>query len=132
MPNVYAFDVDETLDISGGPVKLQTLTDLRAEGHVVGLCGNLNAFCTRVDRWWEYVSFTLNFDTWPVIGGPFGSCFPKEVWLTLFRKTTFPTADDYVMVGNVLGVSGASDDQGAAERAGWRFIKESDFASGVR
>jgi hypothetical protein len=36
------------------------------------------------------------------------------------------------MVGNIKGVSGASDDQGAADLAGWRFIKESDFASGAR
>ena len=41
-------------------------------------------------------------------------------------------ADDYVMVGNILGVSGASDDRGAAERAGWRFIQEREFANGVR
>jgi hypothetical protein len=37
-----------------------------------------------------------------------------------------------VMVGNILGISGASDDRGAAERAGWRFIQESEFARGVR
>jgi len=30
------------------------------------------------------------------------------------------------------GISGASDDRGAAERAGWRFIKESEFVKGVR
>ena len=36
------------------------------------------------------------------------------------------------MVGNIKGVSGGSDDQGAANLAGWRFIKESDFAAGVR
>jgi hypothetical protein len=36
------------------------------------------------------------------------------------------------MVGNILGISGASDDRGAAERAGWRFIQESEFASGAR
>jgi hypothetical protein len=35
------------------------------------------------------------------------------------------------MVGNILGVSGASDDKGAAETAGWRFIKESEFAAGA-
>jgi hypothetical protein len=37
-----------------------------------------------------------------------------------------------VMVGNILGISGASDDRGAAERAGWRFIQECEFAKGVR
>jgi hypothetical protein len=36
------------------------------------------------------------------------------------------------MVGNILGLSGASDDRGAAERAGWRFIQESAFARGAR
>jgi hypothetical protein len=29
-------------------------------------------------------------------------------------------------------IFGASDDRGAAGRAGWRFIKESEFAKGVR
>ena len=31
-----------------------------------------------------------------------------------------------------LFISGASDDRGAAERAGWRFIKEGEFAKGLR
>jgi hypothetical protein len=129
---VYAFDVDETIEVSDGPITLKSMRDLREEGHIVGLCGNLNAFCTRVTDWHRLISFTLNFDTFPVIGGPCGSLLPKEVWLRVFRQTTFPNADDYVMVGNILGVSGASDDKGAADRAGWRFIKESDFASGIR
>ena len=61
-----------------------------------------------------------------------GSCLPKEVWLRVFRETTFPLADDYIMVGNIAGVSGASDDKGAAEAAGWRFISEKEFAEGSR
>ena len=129
---VYAFDVDETLEISNGPVKLESLSALRREGHIVGLCGNLNAFCTRVPNWQDFISFTMMFDTYPVIGGPMGSMVPKDVWLKVFRQTTFPTADEYIMVGNVQGISGASDDKGAAERADWRFIKESDFAVGMR
>jgi hypothetical protein len=36
------------------------------------------------------------------------------------------------MVGNIKGISGTSDDQGAAHLAGWRFIKESNFAAGAR
>ena len=35
-------------------------------------------------------------------------------------------------LGNILVISGASDDRGAAERAGWRFIKEGEFAKGLR
>ena len=129
---VYAFDVDETLEVSGGPVTLASLMDLRVAGHIVGLCGNLNAFCSRVNGWQHLISFTLNFDTWPVIGGSMGSILSKDVWLRVFRQTTFPLADDYVLVGNILGVSGDSDDQGAAERAGWRFLSERDFAAGAR
>ncbi len=34
------------------------------------------------------------------------------------------------MVGNILGISGPRDDRGAAERAGWRFIRDSGFAEG--
>ena len=37
---VYAFDVDETLEVSKGPVKLSDLVKLREHGHIVGLCGN--------------------------------------------------------------------------------------------
>jgi hypothetical protein len=54
----------------------------------------------------------------------------KHAFLSQIK--TYVRADDYVMVGNVLGVSGASDDQGAATLAGWRFIKETDFAAGER
>jgi hypothetical protein len=54
----------------------------------------------------------------------------KDIFLNQLR--TYIRADDYVMVGNIKGVSGASDDKGAANLAGWRFIKESDFAAGVR
>ena len=50
----------------------------------------------------------------------------------LNQLKAYVPAADYVMVGNILGVSGASDDQGAALLAGWRFIKESEFAAGKR
>jgi hypothetical protein len=54
----------------------------------------------------------------------------KDVFLRQLK--TYIRAEDYIMVGNILGVSGGSDDQGAASLAGWRFIKESDFAAGAR
>lgn len=126
---VYLFDVDETIEVSqGGPVTLKSMIELKAQGHIIGLCGNLNAFCTRVEKWWDIISCTTNFDTGPYLGG----LIPKDIWLRMFRDTMFPSAEEYVMVGNILGVSGASDDKGAAERAGWRFISEKDFAKGER
>ena len=127
MPKVYAFDVDETLEVSGGPVRLEALLELRRRGHVVGLCGNLHCFMERVPRWWEYISFTLNFDTLYTLG----TLLPKDYWLKTFTISC-RDAEEYILVGNILGVSGASDDRGSAERAGWRFIRESDFATGER
>lgn len=111
------FDVDETLCVSAGPISLESLLELRQQGHVVGLCGNWAVFCQRVSGWQNLVSF-MNLG------------LLKETCLGQLK--TYIPADDYVMVGNILGVSGASDDQGAAQRAGWRFIKETDFAEGVR
>ena len=37
---LYAFDVDDTLELSGGPVRLSDVVRLRRDGHIVGLCGN--------------------------------------------------------------------------------------------
>lgn len=127
MPKVFAFDVDETLVISGGPVTLESLITLRDEGHIVGLCGNLHCFMERVPGWQDYISFTLNFDTLVTLGG----LLPKEYWLKTFTISC-RNAEEYIMVGNRLGVTGASDDEGAAQRAGWRFILERDFAAGAR
>lgn len=115
---VYSFDVDETLEVSGGPVTIQSMMELRDQGHIVGLCGNWATFCHRVVGWQNVISF-MN------AGTP-----NKETHLIQLR--TYIPADEFIMVGNILGVSGGSDDQGAADRSGWRFIKESDFANGVR
>ena len=121
---VYAFDVDETLEVSNGPVTLQMLTDLRDAEHVVGICGNWAAFCHRVHGWQHVVSF-IN------AGTP-----NKETHLQQLKL--YIPADDFVMVGNVhgeknsLGYVCGSDDFGAAHRVGWRFIKEDDFANGAR
>ena len=115
---VYAFDVDETLEVSNGPVKLFDLVKLRGQGHIVGLCGNWAMVTLHCPDWHHICSFV----------GPCG--IEKHDFLRQLRQ--YIPGDDYVMVGNILGISGASVDRGAAERAGWRFIQESAFASGVR
>ena len=114
---IYAFDVDETLDISVGPIPMEELRNL-SHFNIVGLCGNWARVTRNVPDWMRFISFI----------GPMG--VKKEDFL-LQLKTYIP-CDEVVMVGNILGVSGLSDDNGAALRAGVRFIRELDFANGTR
>ena len=115
---IYAFDVDDTLEVSGGPISIVSVGSLKAQGHIVGLNGNWAAVVQTVPVWHRIFSFI----------GPME--MSKSILLNQLK--TYIPADDYIMVGNVKGVSGASDDEGAANLAGWRFIKESDFAAGAR
>lgn len=115
---IYAFDVDETLEVSRGPVSIVSVRSLKYDGHIVGLNGNWAVVVQSVPLWHRIFSFI----------GPME--MSKEIFLHQLK--TYIRADDYVMVGNIKGVSGASDDEGAANLAGWRFIKESDFAAGAR
>ena len=115
---IYAFDVDETLEISGGPIKMLELEELKAQGHIIGLCGNYAMVTLNIEDWHNYISFI----------GPMG--MTKDGFLAQLK--TYVSTDEVVMVGNILGVSGASDDKGAAEKAEVRFISEHDFASGKR
>ena len=54
---VYAFDVDETLEVSQGPVKLSDLVKLREHGHIVGLCGNWGMVTLHCPDWHHICSF---------------------------------------------------------------------------
>ena len=120
---VYAFDVDECLEISNGPVKLISMMELRDQGHIIGIAGNWGLFCSRVESWQWLVSFLS-------VG------LEKGEWLEHFKR--YVIANEYIMVGNVFGEKNSlgfvcqSRDSEAAAKAGWRFIKEDDFANGVR
>jgi hypothetical protein len=119
LPDLYAFDVDETLEVSGGPVPVAALRKLRDEGHIVGLCGNWAVFVRAVPEWHRIVSFV----------GPLQ--LSKADFLIQLRR--YIQAGDYVMVGNDPRTGwGASADREAAELAGWRFIREAEFAEGAR
>ena len=115
---IYAFDVDDTLEVSGGPITVVSVAELKSRGHIVGLNGNWAVVVQSVPRWHDIFSFL----------GPME--MSKDIFLNQLK--THIRAEDYVMVGNIKGVSGGSDDEGAANLAGWRFIKESDFAAGAR
>ena len=115
---LYAFDVDETLEVSGGPILMERPAELHNLGHVVGLCGNWAVVVRGIPAWFQFISF---------LG-------PMEITKADFLRQlkTYIPSDEYIMVGNVLGVSGQSDDKGAADEAGWRFIQEQAFADGER
>ena len=110
---VYAFDVDETLDISGGPIPLSRVAELRDAGHIVGICGNFAVVTLQVPTWASLFSFI----------GPMA--MTKADFLR--QISTYVPADSYVMVGNDPLVFGASDDANAAREAGWEFVREADF-----
>ena len=115
---IYALDVDDTIEVCGGPISIASVGSLKPQGHIVGLNGNWAAVVQTVPSWHRIFSFV----------GPME--MSKDTFLNQLK--TYIPADDYVMVGNIKGVSGGSDDEGAANLAGWRFIKESDFAAGAR
>jgi hypothetical protein len=115
---VYAFDVDETLECSGGPVQMCELIKLKAQGHIVGLCGNWAMAAQNYPKWPDVVSFI----------GP--TCIGKAQYLRILEK--YINAEEYIMVGNDPAIRGLSHDREAADEAGWRFIREADFAAGAR
>ena len=130
---VYAFDVDETLGISRGPVKLQALLDLKKQGEILGICGNWGKFVQEVSGWNHLISFIGS----GVVETTQGVIYGDKAWF-LFNWKKYIPAEDFILVGNALGedngmgIPGGSDDKGSAERAGWRFIKEEAFARGER
>jgi hypothetical protein len=114
----YAIDVDETLEISGGPVTITSLVELVKAGHIVGICGNWGLFVQRVQGW-HWISSFLNVLT------------PKAEFLAHLKL--YVPAEEYVMVGNATRLGAQSyDDETAAQQAGWRFILEKNFAAGER
>jgi hypothetical protein len=115
---LYAFDVDETLEVSSGPVTIQQVQELRDQGNIVGLCGNWAMVTGKFAAWQLLFSFL----------GPVG--LTKADFLN--QLAHYVPADEYVMVGNDPAVKGASEDAEAARLAGWRFIREDDFAAGAR
>jgi hypothetical protein len=115
---VYAFDVDYTLNLSGGPVTVKDVGALREQGNVVGLCGNWAAVTMRWQDWYRTFSFL----------GPLSLTKPE--FLQQIRR--YVIAEEYVMVGNDVVRGSSPNDAAAAKEAGWRFIKESDFAAGQR
>jgi hypothetical protein len=124
MKKLYAFDVDDTLDLSSGPISWDVLEQLREDGHIVGLCGNWAKACYMKRDWHKTISFI----------GPMA--MTKEQFLSQL-KDYLQDVSEFVMVGNdhrdtKRWPNGVSADGEAADKAGVRFISEDDFARGIR
>jgi len=117
LKTIYLFDVDETLEVSGGPVKINQLINLRKQGHIIGLCGNFAVFVQRVGGWNHLISLMKI------------SREPKRIFLSEVRQ--FIPAARYVMVGNVNPTGGNYSDREEAVVAGFEFIEEKDFKEGL-
>lgn len=112
---VFAFDVDETLSISNGPINVKVLKILYDMGYIVGICGNWSHFVRVVPDWNKMVSFI----------GQFYGYTSKEVFLTQIKNSV--QADEYIMIGNDPAHYGASNDIEAARLANWNFVREDEF-----
>lgn len=118
MKTLYMFDVDETLEVSHGPIKLSQLVNLFNQGHIIGLCGNWGLFVNVVQDWHRVIS---------VMG-----CWPGQRKHEFLReaKRIIP-ADRYIMIGNVNPSNAPYSDRDEAILARWEFIEEKDFLEGL-
>jgi hypothetical protein len=116
--NLYAFDVDDTLELSDGPISIASLRALLAEGHILGLCGNYAVVTQQLPDWHRIFSFL----------GPME--MSKASFLS--QLAAYVPADEYILVGNDPAEFGVSDDRYSAWVANWRFIREHAFAAGER
>jgi len=98
---VVAFDVDGTLEISGGRIPVRHLLDLKRAGFVVGVVGNWELAIRRVKG--------LDF---------YQAGIPSKADIL-----------DAIGTGKVfrLYVGDLESDRCEAERAGWNFIFASDY-----
>jgi hypothetical protein len=126
MVNCYAFDIDHTLEISNGPVKLSQLVNLRNQGHIIGVVGNFGLFMDVVVGWHQLICF------WNIQEGMDKAATLRWVKRSLDRPLMHHThIDHYIMVGNEGTGWPMSADKEAATAAGWEFIKEEQFKEGL-
>lgn len=107
--------MDDTLEVSRGPVPIDFLRTLRRNRDIVVICGNWKVLVTHVPDWWEFIS-TMGPDH-------VSKDYPGHK-MSLLRelKTYLPGKRGYIMVGNkYIGNPQVADDV-AARQAGWTFL----------
>ena len=99
MNRIIAFDCDGTLEISNGPIPLDTLKEFQKKGWRVGICGNWKLAKLHID--------SLDF----YVGSPKTENL-KQVGRDFELK---------------IYVADTPDDEKAAKEANWQFIYAQDF-----
>jgi len=107
------FDVDETLEVSGGPVQFSQLINLKKGGHIIGLCGNWAVVTRNINNWHKLFSLVKVSNE------------RKHEFLSAVKK--YVSAERYIMVGNINPSNAPYSDKDEAELAGWEFIEEHSF-----
>ena len=132
---VWAFDVDDSLNFQGaphpGPIPIYQVIELRNQGMPTGICGNFLNLLKYFPDAWKYFSFFQPTE----LQGTSVLAHHQYKHLALIRIAKIMPAKRYIMVGNKMGdpnVRPGSQDDVQARLAKWEFIKESDFAKGVR
>ena len=118
--NVYAFDVDETLVLGDppGPITIEQLMWLKAQGNIVGICGNYGAIFRKLHGWQNLFSFwNYGWSKGEVLIG---------IRQSFFLAGVSSTIDAFILVGN----EGMGDKQAAID-AGWTFVEEKNFKEGL-
>jgi len=100
---LYAFDVDGTLEVSEGPIKLGVLRNLIAQGHPVYIVGNYG----------KLSQTTLEF--------PNGNLFSTKESSLKILSERHPEQTQKIYIGDV------ETDKTSAESAGWQFVFAKDF-----
>ncbi len=99
MTKLFAFDRDSTTENSGGPVKLQTIRNLKEQGHVVVGIGNI----------------LLDAE----VGIPSGRLgLTKQDSLKQLREA-YPRLEDYLVI----------DDDPSVVAEGWTHFSPQEFAA---
>lgn len=122
--------MDDTLEISHGPIRLEALVELKQAGHLLVICGNWERVTMAVPTWWQL------FSALGPLPRPEQETRREAVKAEQLRqlKLFVRGLRDYVMVGNDTQTAPAHgvNDAAAAKAAGWRFLRERDFAAGAR
>ena|SRR5690348_13675913 len=116
--NLYAFDVDDTLNIPtgtpAGPIPLDDLRALHAQGHIVGICGSWHKLVQADPSWFRYVSFT----------GPYmvSKEYVQYKADMLKQLKMWVRAQAYYLIGNPFRGNVMVADDHAAQTAGYTFV----------